>query len=220
MKRIVFVCLFTILIFHSYSQSVVLKVGYTNSSSKYVGDTLTFIGDLIKKRHVVNYGAQFIFPFSKSIGISTGLNFIGKGHRYKGVTTFMGVDVISDSKVELSYLELPMTAIFKLKFGSFSPFLFGGGFAATALNGTLTDRLGVTSIPERDILFGNDEANDDMKKIDYGLIGGAGVEFKKVRIEFSYSHGLRDLASMQNTGFDFKTRAYNISLGYRFELSN
>lgn len=125
-------------------------------------------------------------------------------------------DVLGDEDAsrELTYVEIPVTAMFSIGNG---PYLFAGPFVAfeVGCEGSIAG------------LSGDCDNNDgDRKETDFGLTGGAGIHFPlgpgALLIEGRYSLGLSDLNDSDIPGEDgsIKSRYWAIMAGYAINLGN
>ena len=125
----------------------------------------------------------------------------------------------TDLKVNKSFLEISPTVIYSLPMNDKGLALtFGGGiYYALRLSGrwqrlyTLTEKVW------------EDESSNYWKGQDYGLVGSFGFEGFSVaslplRLDFRYSHGLRDLAGKLVAGETIRLQSLSITLGTRFSL--
>jgi hypothetical protein len=64
--------------------------------------------------------------------------------------------------------------------------------------------------------WGSDAENDDFKRLDFGLVAGAGVEINSILIGVSYGYGLANISSYTADGTRVSNRILSVSAGYRF----
>jgi len=57
---------------------------------------------------------------------------------------------------------------------------------------------------------------DFLKRLDFGLTGGAGIEINFIQIDLSYGLGLANISSYTNDGDKINNRVLGIFLGYKF----
>ena len=69
-------------------------------------------------------------------------------------------------------------------------------------------------IRDSDINWGSSEG-DNLKRFDFGLAFGAGVEIKSFRLGISYELGLTNLSVTQIDGSKISNRVLGISFGYK-----
>ena len=119
-------------------------------------------------------------------------------------------DVIGDedAELELTYVEIPVTAMFSLGRG---PYLFAGPFVGfeVSCSGSFGDLSGSC-----------DDDDGDRNELDFGVTGGLGIEFPlgpgNLLLEGRYAHGLSDLNESTTAGEDgdIKSRYFAAFVGY------
>jgi len=150
-----------------------------------------------------NAGVNAEIPVGIDFYVQPGLLFTTKGAKAN----------VGDSKINLSYLELPVNFIYKPELGEGRMVLGFGPYAAYAIGGTIK-----AGSVESDIEFGDQPA--ETKRFDAGANLLAGYEFSN-KLSFQLNAGLGLLkinnrpdsdtkSSVKNTGF-------GVSLGYRFQ---
>jgi Outer membrane protein beta-barrel domain len=150
-----------------------IKAGF-NASKIYIDNTVD--NNALIGFHIGIYG-QFIS--SKSFAIQPELQFSTKG--YKAQYTELANQEI---KYNLSYVDLPILAVFKL--GDAGE-IHLGGYASYLLSASILydPNLGVGI---------NKITKDDLKSYDYGLSGGVGINFGNFQFGARYNFGLVSLA--------------------------
>jgi hypothetical protein len=151
-------------------------------------------------------GGGFIRFGAAGLSLQAELLAISKG--------FEAEDVIGDedASFELTYVEIPLTAMFSIGSG---PYLFAGPFVAFEVScegsfGGLTGEC--------------DENDGERKETDFGLTGGAGIQFPlgpgSLLIEGRYAQGLTDLNDSDTAGEDgsIKSRYWAIMAGYAISI--
>ena len=140
---------------------------------------------------------------NEMFAIQPELLFIQKGAKDKNS---------SDFSFNLSYLEIPVLA--KVKFGSDVAkfYVIAGPSLGIAVGGSVKGTGGSV-----DVEFGSDPGQ--VKRTDFGLQFGAGVNIKNFIIDIRYGLGLSNIANVPSgaTG-SVKNRAIGITVGYAFPL--
>jgi len=123
-------------------------------------------------------------------------------------------DIIGDedAEFEVTYVEIPVTAMFSLGRG---PYLFAGPFVGfeVSCTGSFGDLSGEC-----------DEDDGERSEMDYGLTGGLGIEFPmgpgNLLLEGRYAHGLANLNESETPGEDgdVKTRYFAAFVGYSISI--
>ena len=209
---IVFISLFCL---QSNAQTFGLKGGLNLANMLEKDDDDTYSNDY-KMNPGFHIGATVDLPFNDFLSFESGLLLTTKGMTYED--EIMGVDV--SAKANLYYLDIPLTlkASYDLSDGLK---MFGavGPSVGVGLSGKMkvtAEYQGETETEEEDIKWGNDEDNDDLKRLDLGLTFGGGVEINAIQIGISYDLGLSNISAYQDYGATSKNRVLKFSVGYRF----
>ena len=174
-----------------------------------------------------NVGVMSRFGISPTFDLESGVLFTGKGSKAE---RYFGNDYVK-SKFNPMYLEVPLNAIVKIPFNvksTSSIFFNAGPYIAVGVGGKSTSDIqvaGVQSSSSNKIQFSNDnpftsqqdDANyNKLKRFDYGLNFGGGIDFGKFLLKANYGLGLAKINSTQtnNTSNDNnKFRTFSISAG-------
>jgi alpha-amylase/alpha-mannosidase (GH57 family) len=110
------------------------------------------------------------------------------------------------------YLEIPVNALYRERFGSSRFQFFAGPYLALGVAGKqkITYR---NETESNDIKFGN---ADDSKftLLDVGVNVGAGIEMQRLLIRFQYGLSLMNLDPKGSETAEIKHRVIGISVGY------
>ena len=162
------------------------------------------------------------FPFSiKNVNGPVGGIFFGAGigplaFQTEVLYARMGLKgLATDAQMEyrLDYVQVPvMLKVRVIPAGPVRPVVFAGGYGSYLLNAK-----GVMVTPT-----GSDSADldDVFKKFDYGVLGGAGLEFKLpgilLTIEGRYNLGLANIGKDLDEGVSIKNRSIMVLAGIGF----
>ncbi|HZK95253.1 MAG TPA: porin family protein [Prolixibacteraceae bacterium] len=204
-----------------YSQIFGVKGGLNLANMQAKDD----IGNLDTKMITgFNLGATAEFPLSKMFSFETGLQLSTKGTK-RTESSPNGID--TDYKAQLTYLDIPLTAkatfdVSGVKlYGVFGPYIGIGLGGQTYEDGEGT-KIKWGSYQGTGELDFDDKGNpiwddsDDFKRLDYGLIIGAGVEIKAIQIGLTYGLGLANISPDTSDGTKVSNRVLGISVGYKF----
>lgn len=187
----------------SFAQTFGIKAGL-NLSNMLVKNNDYTDSDDFKMNPGFHIGPTAEFEINKMLSFETGLLLSTKGFKesYGGETY----------KLNLLYLDIPLAA--KATFGIGSTKIYGifGPYIGVGLSGKSKYEFEGESI-EEDIKFGSDEDEDDLKRLDFGLTIGAGVEFNALQIGLNYGLGLANISTYADKA---SNRVLGISLGYKF----
>lgn len=198
----------------SFCQTFGLKAGL-NLSNMLTKDNEGISNENLKMNPGFHVGATVEFPLAEMFSFESGLLLSTKGVKIEYNES--GVDAMS--KMNLLYLDIPLTAkaYFDISgakiYGVFGPYLGIGLSGKTIIEATYQGR---TETEKADIKWGSDKDNDELKRLDYGLMIGAGVEIKAIQIGLSYSLGLANISAYTGEGTKISNRVLGLSVGYRF----
>jgi hypothetical protein len=105
----------------------------------------------------------------------------------------------------LQYLEIPILA--RINIGSRSR----NGISIYGLVGPVFDVNLKASIGDRDV-------KSNYESLDFGLLGGVGIEITRFLVEGRFNQGLRNVLKSDNAAAfgDIKTRSFAVLFGFRF----
>jgi len=218
LERILIIVFIISLASVSFAQTIGAKAGL-NLSTMLMKDDNTTYSDNFKMNPGFHVGANIEFPITEIFSFETGLLFSTKG--YKDEYKVEEHEIIDyKNKLNLYYLDIPATAKASFNVGEEAK-LYGllGPYLGIGLSGKMkieSTVRGNKTTTEEDIKWGTDSQSDDFKRVDFGLIGGVGVEFYSVFIEASYGYGLINICSYTDNGYKTNNRVLGISAGYKF----
>ena len=200
-----------------FAQNIGVKAGL-NLSNMLAKDNVGTYSDDFKMNPGFHVGVTAEFPLAEMISFETGLLFSTKGFKIIEEETLMGETVKYDSKTNLLYLDIPLTAKASFDLGGAKIYGVFGPYIGMGLSGKakyeMTD-LGGTETDEEDIKWGSDEYEDDLKRLDFGLTMGAGVEIGSIQIGLSYGLGLANISPYTDDGTKVNNRVLGLSAGYK-----
>lgn len=112
----------------------------------------------------------------------------------------------SDYKVNLLYLEIPLNAKAYFNAGSLKLYGLLGPYVGIGLTGKI--KYEDDNLDDDDIDWGSD--NGELKRLDFGLNIGAGIDLGQFQVGLQYGLGLVDL------GYSDSHRVFSINAGYKF----
>jgi hypothetical protein len=213
MKLLIVVVMFGIAT-ESIAQTFGLKAGLNLSNMLDKDDGIT-ISDNYKMKPGLNAGATIEFPIKEMFSFEMGMLLSTKGTKQHE----KGVDYELSGIFKLLYIDIPLTAkaYFNVGgakiYGAIGPYLGIGISGESKYEGTFN---GNTTIITETVDWGNDADNDNLKRLDFGLTTGAGVEINSFEIGVSYGLGLANIFSNTDGGRQLSNRVLGISLGYKF----
>ena len=200
-----------------FSQEFGIKAGF-NSSNMHVVYDGSIISEDFNMRTGFHIGATAEFPLTEIFSLETGLLISTKGVIYKQLLTEEDMDFEYKFNLSPLYLDIPVTAKASFDIGGGAK-IYGvfGPYAAIGLSGKIKQEEsinGATTSEEIDIEWGSDIESSNFKRMDFGLIMGAGVELNSIQIGLNYSLGLANISPQTNVKVN--NRVLGISVGYKF----
>jgi hypothetical protein len=214
----ILVFLVTALFSSSFAQHLGIRAGINLSSKVFkVGDERLW-EEGTTYNPGFHVGATAEFPITEAIFLETDLLLTTKGFKYSEKETFEGQSYSYKEKMNLFYLEVPITlkALHDLGnmklYGQLGPYigmgLFGKLTVEESYNGNESDSF--------DIEWGSDE-NSDLKRLDYGLTFGAGTDLGAIHFGLFYNLGLANMSPTDTYDESMKSRVLGFTVGYRIK---
>jgi len=197
-----------------------------------------------------NAGVMVDYDLGKRFFLSSGMEFTTKGGKFHQnyinqmlQSSEEGVELAllgqSNGKLNLMYLQLPLTVGYKLPVSKDFNITFKvGGYLAYGVEARFKEELKGTYIkdgehyPYNFKMKYNGYSNAGLERWDWGLLGGVGFEYKKFSVNLSYEIGLRNLnndfyyhsyTGGEGNGYSgcankpkWKNRNATLSVGYKF----
>lgn len=193
-----------------YAQTFGIKGGL-NSSNIIFKENDKDLSDNFDPLLGFHAGLTAEFPINNLFSFQTGALLSTKGMKFEELNRVEDVT----SKMNLLYLDIPLHL--KANFGSsedLNIYALAGPYIGIGIVGKIkTEGKSMDDV----IKFGSNE-EDDLKRLDYGVSVGAGIELKKITIGATYNLGLANLVTDTNNGEKVNHRVFQISLGYKFKL--
>ncbi len=204
---------------------------YVQGGINLANITQTSSGQTEKNNLLTTFNAGILgrFNLSATVDLESGLLLDGRGSKAQTYFTGASDDNYVKSTFNPLYLEVPLNLVIRVPLEkSTNLFFHGGPYAAIGIAGkskTNSKFLGITSNSTSDIKFSNDDpftsgqddaAYNKLKRFDFGLNVGGGIDLGKVLLKVNYALGLTKISSTQsNNGADDKNkyRTVSISLG-------
>lgn len=150
--------------------------------------------------------------------LQSGLSYTTKGAKVEGETQIDDTRMNGKITVNQSYIQLPIYAAYKIAVMpgtrivfNVGPYFAQGVGGKTNVSGTLPT-LNMIDIGDGNVdTYGTDGF---LKRFDFGLGAGAGVELANIVATIRYELGLVNLSRYAN--FNYKNRNAALTLGYRF----
>ena len=202
---------------------------YIQGGVNFANITKTNDGKTEKNNTLTTFNVGFMsrFGLSKVFDLESGMLLTGRGS--KAETYFNGGNDYAKSTFNPLYLEVPLNAVVKVPMGMGTSLFFDAGpYVAIGIAGKskMESKVGpLVSTSSNNIKFSNDDpftseqddaAYDKLKRFDFGLNMGGGLQFKHLIFKANYGLGLAKINSTQsnNTSNDKnKYRTASLSVG-------
>lgn len=201
-----------------FAQNFGLKAGLNLSNMLIKDDDDTYSDDY-KMNPGFHVGAIAEFPLSGMFSFETGLLLSTKGFKASEEEIMSGEPSMREGKINLLYLDMPLTAKASFNIGGAEIYGVFGPYAGMGLSGkykTENNNYGDTQLGEVEIKWGSDKIKSDFKRLDVGLKMGAGVEINAILIDLTYSLGLANISPNTDGGTMINNRVVGLSAGYKF----
>lgn len=202
----------------SYAQTFGVKGGLNLSNFHVTHDIDTEISADHKMKPGYHLGVTADFPITELFSFETGLILSTKGFQQNIEEDYMGAVYKMDLKTNLLYLDIPLTAKVLFPIGDSKIYGVFGPYVGVGLSGK--GEYSYSFIDEEsgelDVKWGSDANEDDFKRLDFGLIIGAGVEISSIQIGLSYGLGLANISAYTDDNVIVKNGVLSISVGYLF----
>lgn len=213
--KIFIILLISTITLQANAQTLGIKAGFNLANMKETVDATTFSIDT-KMKAGFHVGLMYDIPIKTYLSFEPALLFTTKGLKIK--ENILGV--VLDASLNLYYIDIPLNLKGNFNIGeetnvyvAFGPYL---GFGLSGKSKVYASYLGQSESSEENVIWGNDPNNDYLKRFDFGLTFGAGIEFKKYMFGISYDLGLTNISAYQEDDTSLKNRVLKFSLGYRF----
>ncbi|WP_460951430.1 porin family protein [Spirosoma daeguense] len=177
-----------------------------------------------------NVGVTTTYTFTNNLFLQSGLSFTTKGAKIKGDAPIGFTDRIlypgreAQLKSNQMYVQTPLFIGYKIRVSPAATIVVNAGLyfaygigGKTELTGDIIygDMIDYSTIEEPTF------SNRGLKKFDYGIGTGIGVELGKTIISVGYELGMRNIVPTGDVYFPFYTGSYknrnaSLSLEYRF----
>lgn len=204
----------------SHAQTVTLKGGLNMYDMFFKAPNETY-SDHFKLYPGFQAGVSVDIPIKGKFSFEPSVLFSQKGFAYANKSDMFGSTVDVTMNMYLNYIDIPLLAKVKFDVAKVKVFTSLGPYLGIGLNGTLKHKatftyMGSTEVDEgsEKVKWGSDANNDMLKRIDFGLMAGAGVQIKSFQIGLNYGYGLANISS--SSDMKIRNRVLSLTVGYCF----
>ncbi|WP_346857527.1 porin family protein [uncultured Draconibacterium sp.] len=219
-----FVLFFTQMAYAQYPSVTFFGGANAASMAFRQGDAYTEIEDSYKTLFGMNIGVLYDYVLKKDrsqeLSVESGIIFDSKGFNLDVQT-----DVLTlKNTTTMYYMDVPLYLKYIYRFRSLNKIYFGAGpYVGLGLfgNSNITFQSGsAEQSSNSEPVWGSDEAEDDFKRLDYGVTGKIGFLMDGgFNIALSYDYGLPNVAYLDEIE-EYKHRVIRLSLGYTLKFED
>ncbi len=212
--KFLLILLVSSLSFQSYAQTFGIRGGLSMANMLDKDEDGTYSGDY-QMNPGFHAGVTIDYPFSEMVSFETGLFLNTKG--FKITEEEDGFDVTAKSKLYYADIPLTLKVLGEVSEGV-KVFVSAGPYIGIGISGKVTADASVEGYDvsvDEDIDWGSGE-DDDLKRLDYGITAGAGIEFNRVLVGLFYDYGLANVSAYTGDGTVASHRVLKFSLGLKF----
>jgi hypothetical protein len=200
-----------------YSQRMTVKGGLNLSTFGYT----YFEGEeeSLKMNPGINLGVTAEFKIAKPLAIETGLIFSTKGIKMVQEYSGMGGTYKMTGKFNLYYIDVPLNLKGSFNIGKVKVYGTAGPYLGVGLFGSSKYKLTYNGETESDRDIFHFKNSGGIKRLDYGLNAGMGVEIKAIQIGVNYGYGLQNLNEVEersNSEYKLTNKVLSFTVGYKF----
>lgn len=226
MKRFTLIALIlftTISLFAQYSPSLNFSI---RAGANVSNSTWDVESDVINKKGRIGFQAGIMLEYSlpnNPFDLQTGLFLTTKGAKLKTEDFLIGGSggtVYRNQTLNQMYLEMPIFAVYKMYMSNSTCVYFNlGPYIAYGVGGKNKEIITGSSQGEETIEEDTFDKSDkltygNLKKFDFGIGGGVGMEVGRVIIGLSCELGLTNLSN--DNSYKYKNISSLATLGYKF----
>ncbi len=210
-----------------FAQNFGIKAGVNLANMVMESDGISIFDDEIKIKAGFHIGLIAAFSINDMLSFETGLLLSTKGYRESGKLSGQGWSEEYKNKLNLLYLDIPLNAKASIDLGNMKAYGTFGPYIGLGLSGKRKAEWEWTDHGESgsgsyedDVKFGSDKDKDDLKRFDFGLAIGGGVEISNIQVGLSYGLGLANLSPSGEIDYfgnvNINNRVLAISVCYKF----
>lgn len=205
--------LLSTLSFNSFGQKIGLKIGSNLFRFNMDRDDDTSFDHKTKQVNL-HIGLTAEFALGSKFSIQPGILFSKKNVRYENKLT---PTEFFRSDYSPTFMEIPVSLKYFLMPEKNRLYVFGGPYAALGMGGDLKiqNRIPPAQTLEDHEIWGDDDG-DRLKRFDYGISVGTGIDINNFEIEFFYNYGIPDLANEMDGVVSARTQSFGFSVSLKF----
>ena len=210
LKKLIFSVLLLSGSYSCFAQEISIRGGLNLSQMQIKWD-----GRVANEDAKLNPGFQIgpviDFPINNLLSFETGLLYSTKGMKEIGNRT---VDTKSLLRLNIAYLDVPLTLKISFPFRQVTFLANGGGYFAQGLFGNILSK---ENMNDSDGVWQKVEWGDQVnsfRRFDFGLNFGIGMKYKVIQLGICYENGIANLAGYDRSKNKVHNRAAEFYLSY------
>ncbi len=243
MRKLNTFLLFTVLLFTFYTHAQKAGIiGGMNLASMSFSDTSTVNETKYSSVNGFHFGLRIEFPISEKIFFEPGFVISKQGSQFEFEETTTQPDQsgsgfdeshmsVIKTTVNSTYLNVPLNVKVKFAVKNSKIFVSAGPYLGLGMGGTMSTKTNTTitstnplsqsseiksETEDTSIPWGSHDT-DFLKKMDFGLGFGTGIEVKKIQIGVGYNLGFANISTNTENIPSIKNKVLQISIGYYFD---
>ena len=209
-KLILFSVLILIFFKNSTGQSLWIQTGFSSATAEHSYQEIDIMDDKIFKSGF-QAGTMLEFPINKLFSVIPGFVLQTKGHSQGEKDPISQINWKTD--YNFWYFDIPVLLNLKIPIKKSGLFIEIGPYAGVGLSGNVKYYEN-TNEPFNEIdkiKWGNNE-DAVLKRVEYGIMGGAGAEINRFKFGLSYSQSMRNIFIPDD--FVYKNRVLTLFVSY------
>ncbi len=197
--------------FQSFAQTFGVKAGLNMSKITEVEEAKMLLG--------FHVGAIAEMDIAEQFAVETGLILSTKGVKLEGSGSEEDVTFTMTVKMRPIYLEIPVNAKYKIDLGGKNLYFAAGPYLAFGVGGNIKADIDIGGIKSENnsesLKWGNSD-EDHIKRMDFGINIGAGVDLGHIGVGVQYGLGLSQIIPDDDMDKTKSNRVLSLSLSYKF----
>ena len=191
-------------------------LSFTNMSVKYDGKKPDK-EDRGKLKPGFQMGVTGEYVLNSEFSVQSGLIFATQGLRYESSGDDWGLTYDTKTKMNISYLQIPINALYQMDMDDLKLVLMAGPYFGFALSGKTQTKGTYDGQPidsGEKIEFGSKMGQ--LKRLDFGVGLSIGLQFGDIRAGIGYQFGMMNLSNFDKTSQ--KNNGLTLSVTYLFGI--
>lgn len=161
-------------------------------------------------------GGILDYSVNDFLAIQPGLMVSGKGYKYEETYVYPLIGTVNtEFKLKPIYIDIPVMIFLRKDVGGLKIFGGLGPYMGIGIAGKYETIIG-DETDDGDIEWGSDDNESDLKRGDFGLAFGGGIEASGLLFSINYELGLSNNDPAGSSDYKSSNRVLGISIGYLF----